>query len=149
MGMKSETHVTLQNNNLKELPSNVGDLRNLRELRIDHNNIKELPDSICDLQQLQVLHIDGNDITALPNNIGNLSELLDLGIGSCKINKLPPFFPNLNKLVLLWFEQRSFDNIPSQMITETSADTKQDIMEYLRLLYDTIIPNLHACFAFD
>ena len=105
-GLKCLTHLTLHNNKLECLPSNIGELDNLKQLRIDHNEIKELPDSICDLKQLQVLHIDGNHITALPDNIGALHQLLDLGIGSCKIYILPPSFINLNKLVLLWFEQR-------------------------------------------
>ena len=148
-GMISLTHLTLHNNKLGSLPANIGDLKNLRELRIDHNNIKELPDSICDLHQLQVLHIDGNDITSLPYNIGHLSRLLDLGIGSCKIDKLPPSFVNLNKLIIFWFEQRSFDNIPQEIINDSTHDTKQDIMEYLKLLYETCVPNFQSYFYFD
>eukprot|EP01083_Nonionella_stella_P063768 165730_1 len=143
-GMHLLTHLTLHNNHLQHLPSNIGALNHLRELRIDHNKIRILPDSICDLKHLQLLHIDGNSITCLPRNIGAMSELLDLGIGSCHIDRLPPSFINLNKLMLLWFDQRYFNNIPRQIITASTRDTTQEIVQYLSLLYNQIIPSLDS-----
>ena len=65
----------MDGNNLTELPAEIGDLRELRELDVSYNQLIGLPTSIQRLTKLEGLDLDGNKLTELPAEIGDLIEL--------------------------------------------------------------------------
>ena len=66
----------LQNNKLKQLPSTMGTLANLRTLNLAHNLIKELPPSISALTNLQSLDLRENPrLKRLPAEVARLQCL--------------------------------------------------------------------------
>ena len=71
----------LEGNNLTELPAEIGDLKELWELRVSNNQLVCLPTSIQKLNRLVWLHLDGNNLTELPAEIGDLKELRKLYVG--------------------------------------------------------------------
>ncbi|WP_425437404.1 leucine-rich repeat domain-containing protein, partial [Nonomuraea indica] len=52
-------------NDLTELPSWLGGLRSLEELRLDGNRLGAVPD-LSGLTALRALHLDGNRLTEVP-----------------------------------------------------------------------------------
>jgi len=52
--------LTLHDNLLKEIPSDIPKLNNLQTLRLDRNKLIALPDEIGHCRNLTELHLDGN-----------------------------------------------------------------------------------------
>ena len=65
-------------NNLTELPAEIGDLKELMKLSVSNNQLVGLPTSIQKLNRLEKLKLDGNNLTELPAEIGDLKKLRDL-----------------------------------------------------------------------
>ena len=73
-------------NNLTELPAVIGDLKELRWLRVRNNQLVGLPSSIQELNRLRGLYLDGNTLTELPAEIGDLKELRELYVSGNPLN---------------------------------------------------------------
>ena len=74
---------------LKQLPDEIGNLENLRELYLSSNNLTELPDSIGKLGALQRLIVPNNKLTKLPDSIGNIAFLEVLSLTQNNLTELP------------------------------------------------------------
>ena len=70
----------MSGNKLTELPSEIGDLKELRRLGVSNNQLVSLPTSIQKLHQLEKLHLYDNRLTELPSEIGDLKELRRLDV---------------------------------------------------------------------
>lgn len=65
-------------NNIKILPTTIGDLINLVHLDLGHNNIKIIPREIGKLVNLTYLNIEDNKIKIFPKEISKLIKLTTL-----------------------------------------------------------------------
>jgi Leucine-rich repeat (LRR) protein len=70
--------INLELNQLKQLPSTIGECSSLSTLILSFNQLSTLPSSICQLSDLEVLLLSGNQLTTLPSNIENLKNLRTL-----------------------------------------------------------------------
>jgi hypothetical protein len=100
------TRLVLRNRSVKgPMPSEIGDLANLRSLRIGRglNGLTgHLPPEVGDLANLEVLEI-GQIGGPLPSTIGNLTNLRELNIGFTDLTgPIPAEIGNLTNLTLLW-----------------------------------------------
>ncbi|XP_078159126.1 putative disease resistance protein RGA4 isoform X2 [Carex rostrata] len=79
------------NPNLKELPTKIGNLMSLEELKI-HGcyDFAMLPDSLCQLKALRKLDILNGKLEVLPSDIGSLTNLQTLKIIHARLSYLPP-----------------------------------------------------------
>lgn len=83
-----ELHI-INNNELAEIPANLGNLKNLEYLYIYNNRIKSLPQTIAELINLRVLYIADNIIEELPDEITSLPSLKVINISGNKLKKIP------------------------------------------------------------
>lgn len=69
------------------LPSQIGQLTNLRVLNASGNQMTGVPAEIGKLTKLQVLNLSNNQLTGLPLELGNLAALQTLDLRGNHISK--------------------------------------------------------------
>ena len=89
----------LKFNNLTELPPEIGELTNLRNLDLGDNDLKALPPEIGRLSNLEYLYVYRNGpLEVLPAEIGNLANLKRLSIYRTGLATLPREIGQLSNL---------------------------------------------------
>lgn len=93
----------------KEIPEQVRNFVNLRELILSKNNIRELPDWIGEMRSLRRLDVSNNNLTALPATIGKLDSLVYLLLNRNRIEALPAEIGDMSSLeeIELWDNELS------------------------------------------
>ncbi|XP_033135704.1 disease resistance protein TAO1 isoform X2 [Brassica rapa] len=122
---------------LKQVPSSVGWLNSLLQLKLDSTpittlpeeisqlrfiqkvelrnclSLKSLPNKIGDMDTLHSLYLEGSNIEELPENFGNLENLVLLQMNKCKnLKKLPNSFGGLKSLCHLYMEETLVMELP-------------------------------------
>lgn len=62
------------------LPSQIGQLKNLKILNASNNQMTGVPAEVGQLKNLQVLNLSNNQLTGLPNELANLKNLQTLNL---------------------------------------------------------------------
>lgn len=96
-----------EENPLKILPKEIGNLQNLKELYLSRNQLKILPQEIGNLRKLQRMHLSTNELTKLPQEIKNLESLLEIYLYDNQFTTLPKEIGNLKNLRNFSFRQKS------------------------------------------
>ncbi len=73
---------------MSQIPSSIGDLKNLRYLLIDNHSLNSLPSSIKNLSSLSNLSITNNALTEIPLEVMNLEALTHLSLAMNNITEL-------------------------------------------------------------
>ncbi|MGB0919629.1 MAG: leucine-rich repeat domain-containing protein [Holosporaceae bacterium] len=108
---KAVEELELANCNLTSVPKWIAEkMPNLRELSLQQNQISQLPDNLFDLHHLTLLNLEANQITALPKAIGNLRRLDSLHLAHNNLKNLPS---TLRQLVSLQYLDLSHNQIGS------------------------------------
>ncbi|ANQ52253.2 leucine-rich repeat domain-containing protein [Flammeovirga sp. MY04] len=68
--------LSFRDNNLTELPKEIGNLVNLEVLFLNNNNLTSLPEEIGNCTKINTLWVDGNRLKTLPRSICNI-EMID------------------------------------------------------------------------
>src|SRR3990172_7829151 len=93
------------------------ELTNLQQLDLRQNQITEIPPEIGQLSNLQKLILDGNRITEIPLEIGQLSNLHWLDItgdpdyNGKKFTEIPPIITQLTNLQVLILDNNQITKI--------------------------------------
>uniref|UniRef100_A0A2N9HYG1 TIR domain-containing protein n=1 Tax=Fagus sylvatica TaxID=28930 RepID=A0A2N9HYG1_FAGSY len=103
---------------LDDLPENLGILEGLTDLDLSGTAIKELPSSIGHLTSLTNLKIRKcKDLLCLPSTICNLKSLQDLDLSGCsKLENLPENIGNVKGLRTLVLSGTTIKNVPSSIV---------------------------------
>lgn len=80
----------LTDNNIKTLPSSIGDLKLLQKCMISGNQIRFLPDSFSKCRNLELLRISANKLDAFPTCLLDLPKLSWLAYGGNPFCKKHP-----------------------------------------------------------
>jgi hypothetical protein len=70
-----KTAFDLGESNLKTIPSEIGDLTNIKYLYLNDNKLQTLPDEICNLTKLVKLDVRENDLIQMPIGLGAIKDL--------------------------------------------------------------------------
>ena len=105
----------LRRSGLREFPSEISTLSNLKELYLSHNKIDELPPQIASLTKLEILDLSVNKLTTIPYEIGNLYQLRELLLYRNRISVLPPSIGNLKSLTKLDLWNNELEFLPPEL----------------------------------
>ena len=94
----------MENNELKSIPKEIGELSNLKILNLTDNYLTELPEEIGELISLEKLLMYSNQLKKLPGSIANLATTLTfLGLPKTideeNLNDLKRILPNTEIIV--------------------------------------------------
>ncbi|MEQ8382450.1 MAG: COR domain-containing protein [Coleofasciculus sp. A1-SPW-01] len=109
------TELDLSDNNIQELPAEIGQLTALQSLYLIGNNIQELPAEIVQLTSLQSLYLYGNNIQELPAEIVQLTALQSLEIIGNKLQELPAEIGQLTALQSLYLYGNNIQELPAEI----------------------------------
>jgi Leucine-rich repeat (LRR) protein len=112
---KQLRYLKLDENELEELPPEIGTLTNLRKLSLHQNKLRILPVEIGNLINLTQLELQDNQLAALPPEIGRLKDLTVLDLDNNLINTLPVEIGSLTKLNALYIDNNNLSTLPYEL----------------------------------
>jgi len=116
VGQLSELReIYLHNNRLSTLPPEIGLLKALMRIDLDHNQLTTLPPEIGQLKTLTKLNLDNNKLTSLPPEIGQLTALETLNLDRNELTELPPEIGNLKKLRYFFLYRNHLSILPPEI----------------------------------
>lgn len=96
------TNPDIARDGIMKLPSEIGELTELKEFICTGNSIIEIPSTIGNCTELEVLNLASNRIVAVPPEIGELKKLIKLDLRHNAIALLPPEIGKCESLEYLW-----------------------------------------------
>lgn len=140
----NQTKLNLNWKKISDLPTEIGQLKNLKKLDLSGNELDYLPDEIGQLTQLETLILIGNNFNIVPQIIGKLKELKVLKLSNNDIAELPDELGHLKKLEELHlFSTRlrefpkvigQFKNLKKLMITRSKFSSISEELNKLTQL---------------
>jgi Leucine-rich repeat (LRR) protein/serine/threonine protein phosphatase PrpC len=109
--------LTLNGNEITEIPTRILSLELLHTLNLDRNQVTNIPPELCQLTRLRALHLRGNNITSLPNELTKLGNLRTLDVSCNQIEALSPDFAKLSGIATLNISSNRISEIPDSIIS--------------------------------
>lgn len=88
--------IDLKSYKLKNLPTDIGNFKNLYSLSLNNAGLKSFPNEITKLSNLAILFAPNNNIKELPKDFGDLKELHVLNLEGNPLKELPESISKLN-----------------------------------------------------
>ncbi|CAG0914558.1 unnamed protein product [Notodromas monacha] len=107
--------LSLSDNEIQRIPSDILNFVNLVELDMSRNDIPDIPDQIKHLTSLQVADFSSNPIQKLPSGFVQLKSLTTLGLNDMSLTYLPPDFGNLSNLESLELRENLLRTLPESL----------------------------------
>lgn len=117
--------LTIEVNDLTELPDSIGDL-NIEALRVSRNLMTQLPTTINRLKNLCSLVVNGNNLEVFPAEVCDLVNIRHLSLCRNKLVDISPNIGNLVNIENLWLDWNKIRVLPDSV-----ANCKK--LKYLKL----------------
>lgn len=123
--MTSLEELTLNNNDIQDLPTEFSKLKNLKKLYISHNkNVSvNIIETIGKLQSLEELDMMSCNLTELHQDIGNLKNLWILNLSYNELKELPSTFYNLVNMKRLDLKNNKLESISTDIDKLNNLET--------------------------
>lgn len=132
--LKELRELSICNTSIEKLPDSLGDLKSLERLQLMNNQLSELPVSIFSLSKLVYLWVSNNQLVEIPQNI-NLAELQQADLSKNQLKSLPESLALQGKLTKLRLDGNPWESLPDAFNRIENIDL--DIDDKRRLLaYD-------------
>jgi Leucine rich repeat len=105
----------LKETDLTEIPAQVFQMRNLKELVIIKSNIKHIPAEIANLEKLEKLVLQFNNIDSIAPEIGYLKKLKYLDLQYNHLDTLPKEIGELSSLEFLYLGNNILEELPKTL----------------------------------
>jgi len=115
INLLSSTELKVGYKHIAELPENIGQLSQLKNIILIGNKLTRLPESIGQLINLNSFSVIRNDLTTLPESIGRLSQLEELDFSGNKLNFLPESIGQLQSLKSLLLSGNNLITLPKSI----------------------------------
>ncbi|WP_427158347.1 COR domain-containing protein [Aliinostoc sp. HNIBRCY26] len=128
------TKLNLSYEGLKTLPSEIGQLTNLRSLNLQSNQLNSLPPEFGQLVNLRSLNLYGNRLSSLPSEFGQLVNLQSLSLSINQLSSLPSEIGQLVNLQSLSLSVNKLSSLPSeigQLVNLQSLDLRRNQLSSL------------------
>ncbi|KAJ1989061.1 hypothetical protein GGI26_003334 [Coemansia sp. RSA 1358] len=112
------TRVDLSNNALKELPYEIGHLRQLQWINVSNNSLELLPPTIAFWQHLHTMNASGNHLTDIPTAVRHLDKLAVLNLANNRLTCVPAGLWKLRSLCLLDLSYNQIDVLPARIFLQ-------------------------------
>ena len=117
----------LSGNQLHTLPESITQLQNLTHLSLNDNQLNALPETITQLQNLTDLNLNGNQFNALPESITQLQNLTHLNLSGNQLGTLPESITRLRNLTGLYLSSNRLSTLP-ESITQLQNLTELNLL---------------------
>ncbi|PVH24285.1 leucine-rich repeat domain-containing protein [Sphingobacterium corticibacter] len=114
------TKLDLSNMDLKRIPSDIFNCKNLRSLNLRNNQISHIPSEICHLRFLKSIDLSMNKITVLMAKFFDLIHLETLILNRNEIKSLPRQVGGLTKLKKLSLARNQLSILPDSLSSLTN-----------------------------
>lgn len=114
--LKNLKKLNLSGNQLSAVPKEIEKLNYLQVLDLSNNRINNFQAKICSLKNLKVLNLNNNLIKTIPKQIENLSGLTSFHIAGNIIRKIPDSFVNLTNLMELNLSKNLLEHFPLEVL---------------------------------
>lgn len=107
--------LSIGDNQLTSLPAEIGGLRSLVMLSLRNNQLTSLPVEVSRLQALTALFFDSNQLTSLPVEICGLRMLEGLYLSNNQLASLPAEIGGLQVLRRLFLQNNQLTTLPKEV----------------------------------
>ncbi|TPX31526.1 hypothetical protein SmJEL517_g05172 [Synchytrium microbalum] len=117
---ESSNMLDLDEQGLKEIPSELWEIQTLGRLNLSHNKITDLPEDIARLSKLELLTIFNNKLDSLPKSISSLPLLKivtarHLVLRDNKLVSLPKEIGKLKEIRFLLLQGNRLTTLPKEL----------------------------------
>jgi internalin A len=111
-------------------------------LGLSGNQIRQLPSSIGELNQLRLLDLGNNPLTSLPKTIGSLRALTHLYLWGAEFEEVPPVLRTLTNLQVLDLSRRGTSDLRTER-EDNRRQSREDlpVMTWTRMVGSSATPN--------
>lgn len=105
----------LDNNQLCKIPSELRHLTRLQKLSLANNQLRQIPKEICQLTQLQYLGFSGNQLKQIPMELCQMIELKSLNLSKNQLRQVPRNLGQLVQLQVLDCSDNQLSEVPKEL----------------------------------
>lgn len=105
----------IRDNEITEIPVEIGLLKNLRRLEFQGNEIMKLPEEIGSLTNLTRLWLYDNKLTSVPAELGQLTNLTELDLSGNQLTTVPAELGRLTNLTALRLSRNRLMSVPAEL----------------------------------
>jgi hypothetical protein len=116
-GLTSCKVLLLNDNDLRNLPEEIGAMKALQKLEVRNNRLEALPASIGTLTNLTEIDLRNNEITTLPTEIGKLDKVWKLQLWGNRLETLPASIDGMSSLRELYLKGNDIGTLPMSITT--------------------------------